>query len=91
MSDANDTTDLYVVYLGGELAPGRVGEDHEVVVVAASDIQDARKAAKAKWHGYATPHIDAVKKLSVVDGYRVELHPTNEVDSDAIDSTYVAD
>ena len=34
-NDANQAK-LYVVYLGGDLMPGRMGEDHEVVVVAAA-------------------------------------------------------
>ena len=44
---------LFAAYLGGELGPGRVGEDHEVVFVVAEDELTARRAAKAKWGGAA--------------------------------------
>jgi hypothetical protein len=89
MSEHTNEPQLYVVYLGGELAAGRIGEDHEVVMVVATDIQDARKFAKMKWRGSASPHIDAVKLVSVIDGYEVHLEPTEDVDSSSVDATYV--
>jgi len=64
---------LFVAYLGGELAPGRVGEDHEVVFVVADDIPSARQAAKAKWGGRGRPHVDALTRLDQVDGYAIGL------------------
>jgi hypothetical protein len=81
--------DLYVVYLGGHLAPGRLGEDHEVVLVAAGSVADARKAAKRKWGGTDRAHIDAVARVAVVDGHRVTLTETGEPDSMETDDTYV--
>ena len=80
--------DLYVVYLGGPLAPGRIGEDHEVVLVIAEDEPDARKKAKAKWRGDDRTHIDAVARIGVVDGYRVSVAPTDEADDVPVDDTY---
>jgi len=71
---------LYVAFLGGELAPGRMGEDHEVVFVVAEDIQGARAAAKAKWGGSSKPHLDALTKVEMVDGYAVTLSPEGEGD-----------
>ena len=56
---------LYAAYLGGDLGPGRMGEDHEVVFVVADDERSARRAAKAKWGGQGRPHVDA---LTRVDG-----------------------
>ena len=79
---------LLAVYLGGDPAPGRLTEDHEVVHVVAADINDARAAAKAKWTGVARPHIDAVRLLRVVDGHLVGLQRTGERQSDDIDGTY---
>jgi hypothetical protein len=38
---------LYLVFLGGDLAPGRMGEDHEVGVVVADDVESARGNAGA--------------------------------------------
>ena len=79
---------LFAVYLGGDPAPGRLGEDHEVVLVVASDVREARKASKAKWTGLGRPHVDGVKLLRVVDGFRVILEPTDEAESNVIDTTY---
>jgi hypothetical protein len=79
---------LFAVYLGGDPAPGRLSEDHEVVHVVASDIREARAAARAKWGGTTRPHVDAVKRLGVVDGYRVGLLHTRELESSEIDATY---
>lgn len=79
---------LYVVYLGGDPAPGRLSEDHEVVVVVARDVKSARQAARAKWAGSSRPHVDAVMVLDVVDGYAVGLVPTDEGDSLFIDVAY---
>jgi hypothetical protein len=81
---------LFVVYLGGDLKPGRLGEDHEVVMVAAGDLDGARAAAKAKWGGTGRPHIDAVQMLDVVDGYAVRLEYSGETPAPAIDGRYVA-
>jgi Domain of Unknown Function (DUF1543) len=64
---------LYAAFLGGELADGRMGEDHEVVFVVADDTPSARKAAHRKWSGRGKGHVDAVTRLDVIDGYRVTL------------------
>jgi hypothetical protein len=64
---------LYAVYLGGVLAPGRMGEDHEVVFVVGDDMKDVRTRAKAKWSGTGRAHVDAVQRLDVVDGFEVSL------------------
>lgn len=82
--------ELYVVYLGGQLTPGRMGEDHEVVLVAADSVADARAAAKKKWGGASRAHVDAVAHVAVVDGHRVTLTPTAEPDQLTVDSTYNA-
>ncbi len=66
---------LFVAYLGGELASGRMGEDHEVVFVVAEDVRSARQAAKAKWGGGGRPHVDALTKVERVDGYAIGLRP----------------
>jgi hypothetical protein len=72
---------LYAAFLGGELASGRVGEDHEVVFVVAEDTESARRAAKAKWGGDGRPHIDALTRLDVIDGFAVGLEPAATGDS----------
>ena len=81
---------LFVVYLGGKVAEGRVGEDHEVVVVVAADALTARAAAKAKWRGVGSPHVDAVQELDVVDGYQINLTPVIDQCEDhaPIDTTW---
>ena len=81
--------DLYVVYLGGRPPPGRMGEDHEVVLVVADSLAAARAAAKRKLRGSGRAHVDAVSKVAVVDGHRVTLAPTGEDDAVETDTTYV--
>ena len=79
---------LYAVYLGGDPAPGRLTEDHEVVLVVAGDLAEARRRARAKWGGVARPHVDAVKLVDVVDGFAVTLDPTDRPESVDVDLTY---
>lgn len=79
---------LYVVYLGGDLVEGRMGEDHEVVVVVGDDIKDARRKAKAKWRGQGNAHVDAVQRIDRIDGYELTLHPGAAGDAIAHDPTY---
>ncbi len=80
--------ELYVVFLGGELSPGRMGEDHEVVVVVASTVKEARAAARAKWSGSAKGHVDATRVIKVVDGYEILLRKTDREDASELDVTY---
>ena len=72
---------LYAAFLGGELAPGRIGEDHEVVFVVAEDIESARRAAKAKWGGGGRPHVDALTRLDRIDGFAVGLEAADAGDA----------
>ncbi len=67
---------LYAAFLGGELAVGRMGEDHEVVFVVAEDMQAARRAAKAKWGGGGRAHVDALTRLDRIDGHAISLDPS---------------
>ncbi len=50
-----------------------MGEDHEVVFVVAEDMLSARRAAKAKWGGDGRPHVDALTRIDMIDGYTVGL------------------
>ena len=79
---------LFVAFLGGDPAPGRIGEDHEVVLVVADDVKAARAAAREKWTGVGRPHVDAITPISVVDGHRVQLAHTGEADTWDIDTTF---
>ncbi len=71
---------LFAAYLGGELTPGRMGEDHEVVFVVADDMPSARRAAKAKWAGDGRAHVDALTRLDMIDGYAIGLEETGSGD-----------
>jgi hypothetical protein len=73
---------LYAAFLGGPIAGGRMGEDHEVVFVVAEDGPAAKLAAKAKWGGTGRCHVDAVTRVDVVDGYSVRLDATGGLPSD---------
>jgi hypothetical protein len=89
MNDAPaETPGLYVVYLGGDPSPGRLGEDHEVVVVVARNVKEARAAARAKWQGAASGHVDAVQAIKVVDGFEIRLVPSDLDDTFELDVTY---
>jgi hypothetical protein len=80
---------LYAVYLGGDPAPGRLGEDHEVVFVVAGDTGAARRAARAKWTGAdGKPHVDMVQELDAVDGYEVALTHTGRPSARSVDNTF---
>ncbi len=80
---------LYAVYLGGDPAPGRLGEDHEMVFVVADDVRSARRAGRAKWSGAdPKPHVDMVQELDAVDGYEVSLTYTGKASARAADPTY---
>jgi hypothetical protein len=80
---------LYAVYLGGDPAPGRLGEDHEMVFVVTTDYRSARRAARAKWTGAdPKPHVDMVQELDAVDGYEVTLTHTGKPGALPLDPTY---
>ena len=72
---------LFAAFLGGELGPGRMGEDHEIVFVVAEDVRSARRAAKAKWGGDGRPHVDALTRLDMIDGYAVDLERRGQGDA----------
>ena len=74
---------LFAAYLGGELGPGRMGEDHEVVFVVAEDMPSARRAAKEKWGGDGRAHVDALTRLDMIDGYAIGLQPQGDGDATA--------
>ena len=71
---------LFAAFLGGDLSAGRMGEDHEVVFVVAEDMLSARRAAKAKWGGGGRPHVDALTRIDMIDGYAVGLEPAGTGD-----------
>jgi hypothetical protein len=71
---------LFAAFLGGELTPGRMGEDHEVVFVVAHDMISARRAAKAKWGGDGRAHVDALTRIDMIDGYAIGLQETGSGD-----------
>ena len=73
--------DLYAAYLGGPLADGRVGEDHEVVLVVAADRREAKTRAVAKWKGTPPGHLDALERIERVDGFAVTLSQVGGGDS----------
>jgi Domain of Unknown Function (DUF1543) len=81
---------LFAAYLGGELGPGRMGEDHEVVFVVAEDTLAARRAAKAKWGGDGRAHVDALTRIDRIDGYSLSLERTADGGDDTETEGYNA-
>jgi hypothetical protein len=64
---------LYAAFLGGPLAEGRMGEGHEVVLVVAADLPEAKAKARTKWSGAGRGHVDALQRIDMVDGFEVSL------------------
>ena len=76
---------LYVAFLGGPLADGRMGEGHEVVMVVADDLREAKTRAKAKWSGVGRGHVDALQRIEMVDGFEIALAETGSGDRVVLD------
>lgn len=79
---------LYAAYLGGDLADGRMGEDHEVVFVVGSNAAEVRRRARAKWSGHGKAHIDAIQRLDRIDGFEVALREVGGGDETTLDNNY---
>jgi hypothetical protein len=73
---------LFAAFLGGPIAGGRMGEDHEVVFVVASSADEAKRLAKGKWGGEGRAHVDAVQRIDAVDGHEISVstsaHPSGD-------------
>ena len=76
---------LYVAFLGGPLDGGRMGEGHEVVLVVAPDLKEAKLRARTKWSGGGRGHVDALQQIEMVDGFEVALTETGEGDRVLLD------
>jgi len=76
---------LYAAFLGGPLEDHRMGEGHEVVLVVASDTTEARNRAKSKWTGPGRPHVDALQRIEMVDGFAVRLEQIGQGDRVELD------
>jgi hypothetical protein len=62
-----------------------MGEDHEMVMVVADDLQQAKTLATTKWSGAGRGHVDAVQQIDMVDGYEVSLAQTGTGDRLTLD------
>ena len=76
---------LYTAFLGGPLADGRMGEGHEVVMVVAEDLKDAKARAVAKWSGVGRGHVDALQRIEMVDGFEITLAEVGSGDRVVLD------
>ena len=76
---------LFAAYLGGPLDGDRMGEGHEVVLVVAEDLKDAKARAKTKWHGVGRGHVDAVQQIEMVDGWEISLTQVGTGDRTTLD------
>jgi hypothetical protein len=77
---------LYAAFLGGPMAEGRMGEGHEVVMVVAGDLTEAKARAKAKWSGKGRGHVDALQRIDWVDGFEISLALVGRGDRVELDS-----
>ena len=76
---------LFAAYLGGPLDGDRMGEGHEVVLVVAEDLADAKARAKAKWSGLGRGHVDALQRIEMVDGFEIALAEVGSGDRVVLD------
>lgn len=72
---------LYAVLLGGKIRKNHLMEDHHLVFVVAENETEARKLSKKKWNAEDI-HVDGTQKISVVDGYTVNLQKIDTQDDD---------
>jgi len=72
-----NNSNLYAVLLGGKIKENHLMEDHHLVFVVAESESEARKLAKKKWDAESI-HVDGTQKLTVVDGFKINLEKTNE-------------
>ncbi len=77
---------LYAAFLGGPMAEGRMGEGHEVVMVVAPDLEEAKAKAKQKWSGKGRGHVDALQRIDMVDGFEIALAAAGTGDRTVLDS-----
>lgn len=63
-----------------------MGEGHEVVMVVASDVKEAKTRAKEKWGGVGRGHVDAVQRIEMVDGFEISLELVGQGDRNELDS-----
>ena len=75
-----------LIFLGGPMSEGRMGEGDEVVMVVVADLNEAKAQAKAKWNGKGRGHVDALQQIDVVDGFELRLEPVGEGDRTELDS-----
>ena len=72
---------LFAAFLGGELGPGRIGEDHEVVFVVAEDMRHGPPGRPGQVGGDGRAHVDALTRLDRIDGYAIGLAPSGQGDA----------
>jgi len=65
------TKKLFVGLLG-QVPEGEVVENHRLEFVVAEDVEDAKTKIISKWDDDHV-HLDGIKELQEVDGYRLEL------------------
>ena len=72
---------LYAVLLGGKIRKNHLMEDHHLVFVVAENEIDARKLSKKKWNA-ENIHVDGTQKITVVDGYKINIQKIDEQNDD---------
>ena len=72
---------LYAVLLGGKIRKNHLMEDHHLVFVVADNEMEARKLSKKKWDAEDI-HVDGTQKISVVDGYKINIQKIDKQDDD---------
>lgn len=76
-----ENTNLYAVLLNGKICKNHLMEDHHLVFVIAKDEKAARVLVKKKWNAEDI-HIDSTQKLSIIDGYKINLEKVEKQSDD---------
>ena len=79
---------LYLVVLGGKMRGGHV-EIHDVRWVAGKTVESTVEQLKSEWIGSARGlHIDSYKLIQFVDGFKIKLVNSDEVEGNEINKLW---
>lgn len=67
---------LYLAYIGWD-SENRLIEDHDIVLVVASDAKEAKQKAKQKTKLLSGVHVDIMMEIKNIDGFDILLEKSD--------------